>query len=51
MGCIGKDKYGKILEEKALEGGVMVKYQYHDSEPTGTCAVLVTDKGKNRSVY
>lgn len=50
MGCIGKDKYGKILEEKATEAGVVTKYQYHDTEPTGTCAVLITDKGNNRSL-
>jgi len=48
MGCIGKDKFGKILEEKAREGGVNVSYQYHDTEPTGTCAVLLT--GENRSL-
>merc|ERR1711976_183279 len=51
VGCIGKDdKYGKILEEKAKEAGVNVLYQRSDKEPTGTCAVLVTDNGKNRSL-
>ncbi len=51
VGCIGKDdKYGRILEEKAVEAGVNVKYQRTDKEPTGTCGVLLTDKGKNRSL-
>ena len=48
VGCIGKDKYGEILEQKSIEAGVNVAYQYTDKEPTGTCAVLVTDSGKNR---
>ncbi|ELU10000.1 hypothetical protein CAPTEDRAFT_170886 [Capitella teleta] len=51
MGCIGNDKFGKILEEKAREGGVNVSYQYHDTEPTGTCAVLLSGKNRlNRSL-
>lgn len=49
-GCIGKDKYGQILEEKTQAVGVNTIYQYHDTEPTGTSAVLITDKGKNRSL-
>jgi len=49
-GCIGKDKYGNILKEKATEAGVNVNYMIHDSEPTGTCAVILTDNGKNRSL-
>lgn len=48
MGCIGKDKFGEILESKAKEAGVLVSYQYHDTVPTGTCAVIVTDQGANR---
>ncbi|XP_014223470.1 adenosine kinase 2 isoform X2 [Trichogramma pretiosum] len=50
MGCVGKDKYSKILEEKARESGLNVKYQYTDQECTGTCAVLITDNGKHRSL-
>ena len=46
MGCIGKDKFGQILEEKAREGGVNTCYMYDDKEPTGTCAVLLS--GANR---
>lgn len=48
FGCVGEDKYSKILEEKARSNGVNVCYQYHDNEPTGTCAVLIT--GKHRSL-
>ncbi len=35
MGCIGKDSYGEILEKKAREDGVDVKYQVTTEEPTG----------------
>ncbi|XP_050511474.1 uncharacterized protein LOC114329649 isoform X2 [Diabrotica virgifera virgifera] len=48
FGCVGKDKYSKILHDKATESGVNVRYQYHESEPTGTCAVLIT--GQHRSL-
>lgn len=48
MGCIGKDKFGEILESKAKEAGVLVSYQYHETSPTGTCAVVITDKGAQR---
>jgi adenosine kinase len=50
VGCIGRDKYGEILEKKAKEAGVHPVYQYTDKEPTGTCAVLVSDEGRNRSL-
>ena len=49
-GCIGKDKYGEILEEKTQAVGTNTIYMYHEKEPTGTSAVLITDKGKNRSL-
>lgn len=51
IGCIGNDKYGKILEQKATEAGVNVKYQYHDKEPTGTCAVLITGEYRSLCAY
>eukprot|EP00090_Calanus_glacialis_P024714 TRINITY_DN383_c0_g1_i1.p1 TRINITY_DN383_c0_g1~~TRINITY_DN383_c0_g1_i1.p1 ORF type:complete len:343 (-),score=107.74 TRINITY_DN383_c0_g1_i1:64-1092(-) len=47
MGCVGRDASSKILEEKASEAGVNVKYQYSD-KPTGRCAVLIT--GQDRSL-
>lgn len=48
MGCVGRDKYSKILEERACNDGLNVRYQYTNKEPTGTCAVLIT--GKERSL-
>jgi len=48
MGCIGKDNFGDILEEKTKALGVNTRYQKHDKESTGTCAVLVN--GANRSL-
>ncbi|XP_024936456.1 adenosine kinase 2 isoform X3 [Cephus cinctus] len=48
MGCVGKDKYSKILEERARSSGINVRYHYTDKETTGTCAVLIT--GKERSL-
>ncbi|XP_026671491.1 adenosine kinase 2 isoform X2 [Ceratina calcarata] len=48
MGCVGKDKYSKILEDKARADGLNVRYQYTEKEPTGTCAVLIT--GNERSL-
>lgn len=48
MGCVGKDKYAKILEDRANSNGLRVCYQYTDKEHTGTCAVLIT--GKERSL-
>ncbi|KDR23079.1 hypothetical protein L798_10943, partial [Zootermopsis nevadensis] len=50
MGCVGRDKYSKILEDKTRSEGVNVQYQYTDKEPTGTCAVLVTSNGNHRSL-
>ncbi|XP_064458355.1 uncharacterized protein LOC135368774 [Ornithodoros turicata] len=50
MGCIGRDKFGGILEQKAREAGVNVRYQYSDKFPTGTCAVLLTQNGAARSL-
>lgn len=50
FGCVGKDDYSKTLQQKASEAGVCVKYQFHDTQPTGTCAVVVTNGGKCRSL-
>lgn len=50
MGCIGRDEFGEILERKAREAGVDVHYQYDETKPTGTCAVLLTDGGTHRSL-
>lgn len=48
MGCVGTDKYSKILEDKARADGLNVRYQYTKKEATGTCAVLIT--GNERSL-
>jgi len=50
MGCVGKDEYSRVLEEKARADGVDVKYQYTEADSTGTCAVLLTNNGANRSL-
>lgn len=48
FGCVGDDKYSKILENKARSDGVNVQYQYDNTTPTGTCGVLIT--GTHRSL-
>lgn len=49
FGCVGKDKYAQILEERAKEqDGVNVRYQKKAEHETGKCAVLIT--GKHRSL-
>lgn len=48
FGCVGDDKYSKILEDKARTDGVNVQYQYTQEQPTGTCGVLIT--GTHRSL-
>ncbi|TRY89289.1 hypothetical protein DNTS_014796, partial [Danionella cerebrum] len=48
FGCIGKDKFGKILKEKAEEANVDAHYYEQSEEPTGTCAACIT--GDNRSL-
>lgn len=49
-GCIGKDDFGSLMSKKASEDGVITNYSVSDTEPTGTCAVCLTDGGKNRSL-
>ena len=41
VGCIGQDKYGEILQEKAEEIGVRTAYYKISEEPTGLCAALI----------
>ncbi|KAJ3610264.1 hypothetical protein NHX12_022358 [Muraenolepis orangiensis] len=48
FGCIGKDKYGEIIKQKAKEANVDAHYYQQDEEPTGTCAVCIT--GDKRSL-
>lgn len=51
MGCVGKDKYAEIMTEKARSVGLNVVYQYHEKEPTGRCAVLITGKHRYNRFY
>ena len=46
MGCVGEDSSRKILEEKAREAGVNVRYQVSE-KPTGRCAVLITNQNRS----
>ncbi|CRL07472.1 CLUMA_CG020440, isoform A [Clunio marinus] len=48
FGCVGEEKYAKILQEQAEKDGVDVRYQKRKEHETGKCAVLVT--GKHRSL-
>ncbi|CAD7081365.1 unnamed protein product [Hermetia illucens] len=48
FGCVGVDKYSKIIEDKARQDGVDVRYQYTEEVPTGRCGVLIT--GTHRSL-
>ena len=50
VGSVGDDYFGKIMEKKAKNDGVHVKYQVVDDAQTGTCAVLVNNNGKYRSL-
>eukprot|EP00794_Sanderia_malayensis_P016310 gene16310-17954_t len=47
FGCVGKDKYADKLREISEKAGVNVQYQVDESTPTGTCAVLITDKNRS----
>ena len=43
FGCIGKDEYGKTLEEELSSTGVHGHFYHDEDTPTGTCAVIVKD--------
>ncbi|XP_005112500.1 adenosine kinase 1 isoform X2 [Aplysia californica] len=47
FGCIARDEFGDILTKAANAAGVDVKFQYTKKEPTGTCAVVCTDKNRS----
>ena len=44
IGCVGKDAFGEQLETQAKGDGVKVQYMVTEDHPTGTCAVVVTEK-------
>jgi sugar/nucleoside kinase (ribokinase family) len=45
-GAIGHDIYGEMVEEKMKELGISYNLGRSDTEPTGTCLVLVTPDGE-----
>jgi len=47
MGCIGKDKFGQVLESTTKEAGVDCHFMKDDKIGTGTCAVCITDKERS----
>jgi len=50
-GCVGDDNYRNSLEAAAKKAGVTTKYAKNSKGlPTGTCAVVITKKGKARSL-
>lgn len=49
-GCISNDAFGEMMMKKAEEDGVTTRYSICETIPTGTCAVCLTDQGKNRSL-
>lgn len=51
MGCINKDRFGKIMEEKVRVEGVNGCFQYDSTEPTGSCAVCLTDQNRSLVAY
>ena len=47
MGCIGKDKFGQVLEQTTKEAGVDCNFMIDEKTATGTCAVCITDKERS----
>jgi len=47
VGCIGKDAHGQTLKNEATQDKVNVQYLEDDTQPTGICAVLVTNKDRS----
>lgn len=47
IGCVGKDDFGKQLATAAEKDGVRTCYMEDETAPTGTCAVLITNKERS----
>lgn len=47
VGCVGDDHFAAKLRESATADGVDVDYLVEPKFPTGTCAVLVTEKDRS----
>jgi len=50
FGSVGEDSRAKTLIDNAAETGVNMKCQVNSKHPTGTCACLITEGGKHRSL-
>jgi adenosine kinase len=51
MGCVGDDdSMHKMKHSVEVESGVRAVYQIDINQPTGTCGVIVSSHGKNRSL-
>ncbi|KAJ1515005.1 hypothetical protein HMI55_004128 [Coelomomyces lativittatus] len=50
LGCVGEDGYAHTLRKVMKEEGVQVRYMTTSTYPTGTCAVLLTNQGNQRSL-
>lgn len=46
-GCIGKDEFGRQLDKQARQDGVDVQYLISETEPTGSCGVLVNNSERS----
>jgi len=40
-GCIGKDKFGDVLEKTLVDLGINVNFHKDEEAPTGTCACII----------
>lgn len=47
IGCVGSDEFGSRLKELTTQDGVTTHYLVDQSTPTGTCAVLITQKERS----
>jgi len=50
FGCIGDDEHSKTLVSNAVDAGVNMRPQVDSTHGTGTCAALITEGGKHRSL-
>lgn len=46
IGCVGDDVYSKMLIEETLKDGVDPVFEVNPNEPTGKCAVLLSEKDR-----
>lgn len=50
VGCVGADENGRKLRSIAEADAVRIEYMEDATTPTGRCACLITNGGKNRSL-